>query len=77
MQESIFLRGTSPDNKEAKKVLIENNLEFVEVYSEFKSHPPVLFTESSIYAYKGLAQIKNYVNSIASINLIQGINTRI
>lgn len=67
MQESIFLRGASQDNKEAKKVLRENNVTFVEVYSEFKSHPPVLYTEDSAYAYKGLAQIREYACSVGFI----------
>lgn len=66
MQETIFLRGTSLDNKEAKKILRENNVEFVEVYSELKGHQPVLYTQNSVYAYKGLAQIKAFVIAFAA-----------
>lgn len=66
MQDSIFLRGASNDNREAKKVLKDNNINFVEVHAGFRSHPPTLYTESSAYAYKGLAQIKEYAYSFGS-----------
>ena len=67
MQDTIFLRGASKDNKEAKKVLQDHNVVFVEVYAEFKSHPPILYTEESVYAYKGLTQIKEYASAYSSI----------
>jgi len=66
MQDSIFLRGASRDNREAKQILKENNISFVEVHSDFRSHPPTLYTENSAYAYKGLTQIKEYANSFGS-----------
>lgn len=64
MQKSVFLRGASRDNQEAEKILIANNVTFVEVYSESKFHEPILYTDDSAYAYKGLAQIREYVDSI-------------
>lgn len=71
MQETILLRGASNENREAKRILKAHNVAFVEVYSDYKSHPPVLYTDSSVYAYKGLSQIKEFVaaHSIPSINV--------
>lgn len=66
MQEPVFLRGASHENREAKKILQEHNVTFIEVYSEFNSHQPVLYTEGSVYAYKGLTQIKEFVAAFSS-----------
>jgi hypothetical protein len=63
MKESVFLRGASQDSQEAKKILKEHNVHFAEVYSEGELHKPVLYTNDSAYAYKGLAQIRGYAHS--------------
>jgi hypothetical protein len=64
MQEFILFRGTSFDGKEAKRILKETNINFAEVFSDSDERSPVLITKDSIYSYKGLAEIKEYVNSL-------------
>lgn len=56
--------GTTPENKEAKRLLKETNVPFVEVYSNSINSNPTFFSNDGIYAYKGLNQIKEYANSI-------------
>lgn len=64
MENFILFRGTSFDGKEAKRVLKETKIDFIEVYSESNDHSPVLYTNNSAYSYKGLSEIKEYANSI-------------
>jgi predicted mannosyl-3-phosphoglycerate phosphatase (HAD superfamily) len=64
MEDTILQISTSEESQEAKKLLKEKNINFVVVYSESKSHFPILFTNESAYAYRGLAQIKEYTDSL-------------
>ena len=64
MKNSILLRSSSNDGREAKKILRECKVPFVEIYSESKNQLPVFYTENVAYPYKGLSQIKEFVNSM-------------
>lgn len=68
MSSTIFYRGSSRDNTEAKKILKENKIEFVEVFSNDQNHAPVLFTDENNYSYKGLNEIIEYTSSLKSSN---------
>ncbi len=64
MSDSILFRGASQDSREAKEILRESNIQFIEIYSESENHSPVLHTSESAYAYKGITQIREYACSI-------------
>ena len=64
MDLAILFRGFSKESSEAKKILSENNVEFVEVFSEDRNHSPVFSSPESAYSYKGINKIREYANSI-------------
>ncbi|MDI9363475.1 MAG: hypothetical protein QM541_00890 [Flavobacterium sp.] len=64
MDLAILYRGSSKDNIEAKNILREINVKFVEVFSEDKSHLPVFCSSESAYPYKGINEIREYASSV-------------
>lgn len=64
MDLSILYRGSSKDNIEAKNILREINVKFVEVFSEDKSHSPVFCSSESAFPYKGINEIREYASSV-------------
>jgi hypothetical protein len=64
MDFSILYRGSSKDNIEAKNILREVNIKFVEVFSEDRSHSPVFCSSDSAFSYKGINEIREYASSV-------------
>ena len=62
MKSNIFINNLSKEGALAKKVLNENKIDFVEVFSDTESVPS-LIANDCIYPYDGLNQISQYANS--------------
>jgi hypothetical protein len=61
MEKITLIRGSFKDeNREAKKLLEESNIEFRQIYSSSTYDSPVLITNVSAFPYKGVASIKAY-----------------
>ena len=58
----LLYHTKSKESRLAKELLKENQREFTEVYTEDYDSPKLL-TQESIYSYKGLNQIKQYISS--------------
>ena len=50
-------------SKKVSKLLNENNIEFIEVYSD-SNRCPMLVVSGEAYSYKGYDEIVRYVNSL-------------
>lgn len=61
---TTLLRGASHESEKAKKELKKTNVEFREVYSSSSGEPPILITQSSAYAVKGFASIREFCNNL-------------
>lgn len=63
MSKITLIRTTDPESKLCSKILEENKINFREVYSDSDKKPSLLI-EGEAFPYKGLSQIKNYVNRV-------------
>ena len=61
MNKPIFIRGLSDESYEAEKYLKENNIDYLEIINE--NDIPSIITPTSIYAYDGLIEIKEFVQT--------------
>ncbi len=63
MKKPLLIRTADPESKLCSKLLEENQIKFIEVHSDSDKRPSLLI-EGEAFSYKGLSQIRGYVNSV-------------
>jgi hypothetical protein len=60
MSKPIFFSAHDKDSTEAEKLLREAKIEFISILANDVDEP-TLIVRGSAYSYKGLSEIKNYI----------------
>ncbi len=63
MSKITLIRTTDPESRLCSKLLEENKIKFREINSNSDKRPSLLI-EGKAFSYKGLSQIRSYVNSV-------------
>ncbi len=68
MSKITLIRTTDPESKLCSKLLEENKIKFIEVHSDSDKRPSLLI-EGKAFPYRGLSQIRSYVNSVKNYSV--------
>ena len=61
MTKNILFRGFTPESNEVKIFLNDNNINFVEVFSERDNDPPTFMPSINNHEYRGYDKIVNFI----------------
>lgn len=69
MKKPIFFSAHDKDSREAEKLLREAKIEFIIILAN-DVHEPTLISRESAYSYKGLQEIKEYIETHSNYEIL-------
>lgn len=62
-KKTILLRGYSEESNMAEKILKDENIDYVQLFSTEEDRAPLVISPNCAYAYEGIGSIQLFVRS--------------